>query len=109
MRGDSDLVRALRNGAQDSISRTGEQIVSRELAVRPTLTIRPGHPVNVLVTLSFALISEAGRVLEDPFNMFWNGLPLSQISAMIEVNVRELMGDSELPPIPKPTKRGILM
>ena len=66
-------------------------------------------PVNVLVTLSFALISEAGRVLEDPFNMFYNGLPLSQISRMIEVNVRELMGDSELPPIPKPTKRGILM
>ena len=66
-------------------------------------------PINVLVTLSFALISEAGRVLEDPFNMFWNGLPLSQISRMIEVNVRELMGDSELPPIPTPTERGILM
>ncbi len=47
---DSDILRALRGGAQDSISRTGEQIVSRELGVRPTLTIRPGYPVNVMVT-----------------------------------------------------------
>lgn len=48
--GDSELVRALRRGSQDSIGRTGEQIVSRELGVRPTLTIRPGYPVRVLVT-----------------------------------------------------------
>ncbi|MEM9068004.1 MAG: bestrophin family ion channel [Myxococcota bacterium] len=66
-------------------------------------------PVNVLVCLSFALISEAGRVLEDPFNMFWNGLPLTQISRMIEVNVRERMGDTDLVPIPKPDENGILM
>lgn len=48
--GDSDLVRAVRRGSQDSVNRAGEQIVSRELDVRPTLTIRPGHPVRVLVT-----------------------------------------------------------
>lgn len=48
--GDSDLVRALRRGSQESVGRTGEQIVSRELDVRPTLTIRPGYPVRVLVT-----------------------------------------------------------
>ncbi|MBO6767371.1 MAG: TrbI/VirB10 family protein [Erythrobacter sp.] len=54
-RGDRDLVRALRDGAQDSISRTGEQIVSREIGRRPTLTIRPGYPVNVLVTRDMVL------------------------------------------------------
>lgn len=47
---DGNLVRALRRGSQDSISRAGEQIVSRELAIRPTLTIRPGYPVRVMVT-----------------------------------------------------------
>lgn len=47
---DDNLVRALRRGSQDSINRAGEQIVSRELAIRPTLTIRPGFPVRVLVT-----------------------------------------------------------
>ena len=47
---DDNLVRALRRGSQDSINRAGEQIVSRELGIRPTLTIRPGYPVRVLVT-----------------------------------------------------------
>lgn len=48
--GESDLVRALRRGSQESVNRTGEQIVARELDIRPTLTIRPGYPVRVLVT-----------------------------------------------------------
>lgn len=48
--GDSDLARALRRGSQDSVNRAGEQIVSRELNIHPTLTIRPGYPVRVLVT-----------------------------------------------------------
>lgn len=53
--GDSELVRALRRGSQDSVTRAGEQIVSRELDVRPTLTIRPGYPVRVLVTRDIVL------------------------------------------------------
>lgn len=48
--GDSDLERAIRRGAQDSANRAGEQVVSRELNIRPTLTIRPGFSVRVLVT-----------------------------------------------------------
>ena len=52
---DSDLTRAVRRGTQDSINRAGEQIVSRELNVRPTLTIRPGFPVRVLVTRDLVL------------------------------------------------------
>jgi type IV secretion system protein TrbI len=52
---DGNLVRALRRGSQDSINRTGEQIVSRELNVRPTLTIRPGFPVRVIVTRDLIL------------------------------------------------------
>lgn len=47
---DGNLVRAFRRGGQDSINRAGEQIVGRELNIRPTLTIRPGFPVRVLVT-----------------------------------------------------------
>ena len=52
---DSELTRAIRRGTQDSINRAGEQIVSRELNVRPTLTIRPGFPVRVLVTRDLVL------------------------------------------------------
>lgn len=48
--GEGPLIRAIRRGGQDSIGRAGEQVVSRELGIRPTLSIRPGFPVNVLVT-----------------------------------------------------------
>jgi len=56
---DDNLTRALRRGSQDSIGRAGEQVVSRELDIRPTLTIRPGFPVRVLVTRD--LILEGGQ------------------------------------------------
>jgi putative membrane protein len=66
-------------------------------------------PLNVLVCLAFALISEAGRVLEDPFTLFWNGLPLFAMSKTIENDLRSRMGEENLPPVPSPDARGILM
>jgi type IV secretion system protein VirB10 len=48
--GQDALTKALRSGVQDSVSQTGRQIVQRELAVPPTITIRPGFPVRVLIT-----------------------------------------------------------
>ncbi|MEP6564514.1 MAG: TrbI/VirB10 family protein [Mesorhizobium sp.] len=52
---ESDIVRALRQGASDSISQTGQQIVQRQLNIAPTLTIRPGFPVRVIVTHDLVL------------------------------------------------------
>jgi type IV secretion system protein TrbI len=52
---DDNLLRALRRGSQDSIGRAGEQIVGRELNIRPTLSVRPGFPVRVLVTRDILL------------------------------------------------------
>jgi len=47
--GDGDLVRALRRSTQDSVSRAGDQLTMRNLNVQPTITIRPGAPVRLLV------------------------------------------------------------
>ena len=68
-------------------------------------------PMNVLVCLAFALISEAGRVLEDPFSLFYNGLPLQSLSIKIERNVRERIGHpiAELPPPTEESVQGVLM
>ena len=44
------LIRAIRDGAQDTINQAGQQIVQRQLQVAPTLTIRPGFPVRIIVT-----------------------------------------------------------
>ena len=52
---DDDLTRALQRGSQDTISQTGQQIVRRQLNVRPTLTIRPGHPLRVILTRDLVL------------------------------------------------------
>lgn len=52
---DSDIIRALRNGASDSINQTGQQIVQRQLNIAPTLTIPPGFPVRVIVTRDLVL------------------------------------------------------
>lgn len=49
------LVRALRRGSSDSIAQAGQQIVGRSLTVAPTLTIRPGFPVRVIVTRDLTL------------------------------------------------------
>jgi type IV secretion system protein VirB10 len=47
--GGSDLVEALRQSTQQSVSQAGSQITSRNLQVQPTITIRPGTPVRLLV------------------------------------------------------------
>ncbi len=52
---DSALVRAIRDGAGDSINRAGQQIVERQLNVQPTITIRPGMPVRVILSRDLVL------------------------------------------------------
>ena len=49
------LIRAIRDGTQDTINQAGQQIVQRQLQVAPTLTIRPGFPVRVIVTRDLVL------------------------------------------------------
>jgi type IV secretion system protein VirB10 len=49
------LIQAIRNGGQNTINDAGQQIVRRQLNVAPTLTIRPGFPVRVIVTRDLVL------------------------------------------------------
>jgi type IV secretion system protein VirB10 len=45
----------LRYGSQDTINQTGRQLVQREIRVAPTLTVRPGHVLRVIVTRDLIL------------------------------------------------------
>ena len=60
---DDDLTRAIRRGTSDTVNQTGQQIVRRQLNIQPTLTIRPGYPVRVIVMrdLVLAPIAQAAR------------------------------------------------
>ena len=46
---ESDLVRALRESAQSSANRSGQKIVQRNLDIQPTIKVRPGWPLRVIV------------------------------------------------------------
>lgn len=52
---DDRLIAAIRNGGQDTINDAGQQIIRRQLNVAPTLTIRPGFLVRVIVTRDLVL------------------------------------------------------
>lgn len=58
---DSDLVEALRRSSQDNVTRAGDQITQRNLTVQPTITIRPGAPVRLVVHKDLNLKPWGGR------------------------------------------------
>lgn len=66
-------------------------------------------PLNVLVAGSFLFVNEVGRVLEDPFTTFWNGLPLLALCRTMEANARARLGDHDHPPLEQPDAQGVLM
>ena len=49
------ILQALRLGAANSLNQTGQQVVRRNLNIQPTLTIRPGFPVRVVVNRDLVL------------------------------------------------------
>ena len=53
--GNSDVITALRRGSSDSLNQTGQKVVQRNLNIQPTLTIRPGFPVRVIVNRDLVL------------------------------------------------------
>ncbi|MFB9948865.1 TrbI/VirB10 family protein [Rhizobium puerariae] len=46
---ENEIAEAIRESAQDTAADVGQQIVHRQLNIQPTLTIRPGFPVRVIV------------------------------------------------------------
>jgi type IV secretion system protein VirB10 len=49
IRGEGDLVRAVREATQEGASRAGDQFISKSLDVQPTITVRPGWPLRIVV------------------------------------------------------------
>jgi type IV secretory pathway VirB10-like protein len=53
--GNSDVITALRRGSSDSLNQTGQKVVQQNLNIQPTLTIRSGFPVRVIVNRDLVL------------------------------------------------------
>lgn len=50
-----DIIQAIRRGSGESLNQIGQKIVQRNLNIQPTLTIRPGFPVRVIVNRDLVL------------------------------------------------------
>lgn len=50
-----NVVIALRDSAQDTTNQVGQEITRRNLSVQPTLTVRPGFPMDVMVSKDLVL------------------------------------------------------
>jgi len=61
--------------------------------------------VELLVSYAFFGLDAVGDEIENPFGKDKNDLPLSAITRMIEVNLRQRLGETDLPPLKKPVKR----
>jgi len=57
---DDDILNALRDGGQQTINQAGQQIVTKQLQVQPTLKIRPGWRLRVIVNKDIILQSYGG-------------------------------------------------
>lgn len=52
---DDGLTRAIRDSFQDTANQAGQRIVDRNLNIQPTLKVRPGWPLRVIVTRDLIL------------------------------------------------------
>jgi type IV secretion system protein VirB10 len=55
------IIVGLRDSVNDTANQAGQRIVSKDLAIQPTLTVRPGYPVRVLVNRDIVLRPYANR------------------------------------------------
>ncbi len=61
---ESEIAQAIRDSAQDSVSDIGQQIVRRQLNIQPTLTVRPGFPIRIIVNRD--LVMQAYGAAKEP-------------------------------------------
>lgn len=52
---ENELIEAIKSGLEDTVNDAGQQIIQQQLEIVPTLTIRPGFPVRVIVTRDLVL------------------------------------------------------
>ena len=65
-------------------------------------------PFSMVISWMYTSLQQVGESTENPFEGGANDVPISQIARMIEVEVRELLGDTDLPPLLRPRNSIIL-
>lgn len=64
--------------------------------------------VTVLIAYAFLGLDAVGDEIEEPFGLDYNDLPLATLSRMIEVNLRQRLGETDVPPLLEPDECRVL-
>jgi len=65
-------------------------------------------PFSLAIGYAFVMLEYVGRYIEHPFENEVNDVPLDYIARTIEIDLRELLGETDLPPVIKPKGLGYL-
>ena len=65
-------------------------------------------PFSVLISWVYTSLEQVGESTENPFEGNANDVPISQLRRMIEIDLREMLGETDLPPPLEPKNNIIL-
>jgi putative membrane protein len=65
-------------------------------------------PFSALVSWMYVSLDQVGESTENPFEGGANDVPISQISRLVEIELREMLGETDLPPLLRPKNHIIL-
>jgi putative membrane protein len=65
-------------------------------------------PFSAAISWLYMSLMQVGESTENPFEGNANDVPISQICRMMEIEMRDLLGETDLPPLLKP-KNGIIL
>jgi putative membrane protein len=61
-------------------------------------------PFSVLISWVYTSLDQVGESTANPFEGSANDVPVSQMSRNVEIDIREMLGETDLPPVLKPQK-----
>jgi putative membrane protein len=65
-------------------------------------------PFSMLISWVYTSLEQVGESTENPFEGSANDVPISQMSRTIEIDMREMLGETDLPPALQPKNNIIL-
>jgi len=65
-------------------------------------------PFSVIISWMYTSLGQVGESTENPFEGNANDVPISQICAIAEIDLREMLGETNLPPLPQ-SKNNIIL
>jgi putative membrane protein len=65
-------------------------------------------PFSVMISWIYTSLDQVGESTENPFEGNANDVPISQMSRVVEIDIREMLGETRLPPALQPQNNIIL-